>query len=445
MQNVIPLRALGLLGAGLCAACTPAPPATSPSAPTASGAANGTSAETSSPRQARDHAAAACTPPTLPSYAQLPANPKLNDPFQTLGGQRITHKSEWACRRAELGAAFEEYELGPKPPKPSQLRAELAADELAVTVGDGQKSMSFKAKIHLPPTGKAPYPALIGLGKSSLDNAALAELGIALIDFPNSELAEQKNGESRGHGSFYELYGSDHPAGAMIAWAWGVSRLIDALEATPGAQIDPARLGVTGCSRNGKGAIVVGAFDERIQLTIPQESGAGGSASWRISDAQHADWIAAGSPEVPVKQDVQTLHEITGENVWFRSSFSQFNDTANKLPFDHHLLLGMVAPRALLVIENTSMYWLGKTSTFTTAVVAHHIWDALGVPDRMGVSQLGNHEHCHFPEAQRPELVAFAQKFLVGSGQPDTHILKTDGDFKVDEQRWVDWTTPTLD
>ena len=32
------------------------------------------------------------------------------------------------------------------------------------------------------------------------------------------------------------------------------------------------------CS-NGKGALAVGAFDERVALTIPQESGSGGSAS----------------------------------------------------------------------------------------------------------------------------------------------------------------------
>src|SRR4051812_15786894 len=87
----------------------------------------------------------------------------------------------------------------------------------------------------------------------------------------------------RGQGKFYTLYGSGHSAGALTAWAWGVSRIIDALELTPAAGINPQKIGVTGCSRNGKGAIVAGALDERIALTIPQESGSGGSACWRLS------------------------------------------------------------------------------------------------------------------------------------------------------------------
>ncbi len=49
-------------------------------------------------------------------------------------------------------------------------------------------------------------------------------------------------------------------------------------------EIDPTRLGVTGCSRNGKGALMVGAMDARFALVVPQESGSGGVASWRVSE-----------------------------------------------------------------------------------------------------------------------------------------------------------------
>jgi hypothetical protein len=385
---------------------------------------------------------ARCPLPPLPSYDELADNPKLPDPFAMVGGARMTKKVEWACRREEIKAAFEEYELGPKPPKPAQVSGMLEGNALTVGAGDGKASGAFVATITLPTTGTAPFPALIAIGKSALDNAALSGLGVALITFPNNDLAAQQNGQSRGQGLFYQLYGKDHGAGAMMAWAWGVSRLIDALETTPGTQIDATRLGVTGCSRNGKGALVVGAFDERIKLTIPQESGAGGSASWRVSDFQRQAWLAAGSPE---GQDVQTLQQIVKENVWFRSSFSQFSHSANKLPFDHHMLQGLVAPRALLLIENTSPHWLGNLSTFASSAIAHRIFEALGTPDSMAISQIGDHKHCELPPSQQPLVSAYVKKFLIGGGRDETHVIQTDGDFTVDEARWVDWKTPTLE
>lgn len=90
-----------------------------------------------------------------------------------------------------------------------------------------------------------------------------------------------------------------------MAWAWAVSRIVDALETLPEAGINPRKLAVTGCSRNGKGALVAGAFDQRIALTIPQESGSGGDACWRTSR------------DMLVNQQLvtQTAQEIVGENV----------------------------------------------------------------------------------------------------------------------------------
>ncbi|MCI4338669.1 MAG: hypothetical protein L3J72_05145, partial [Thermoplasmata archaeon] len=294
-----------------------------------------------------------CAPYVPPAYAALPVNPKLPDPFLSANGARITHKDEWACRRAEIGAQAQAYELGPEPGKPASVTGSSGGSSITVTVSNSAgKTISFSAPITYPTTGKPPYPAMIGIGGIEIGPSELNAMGVASIIFPNDTIAAEVDASSRGQGEFYDLYGSTHPAGAMMAWAWGVSRLIDAIEQTPAAKIDPGRLGVTGCSRDGKGALVVGAFEERIVLTIPQESGSGGAASWRVSDAQ----LASGT-------EVQTLSEITGENVWFRSSFAQFGHTASKLPFDHHMIEGMVAPRALLVIENTSQVWLGDLST----------------------------------------------------------------------------------
>jgi hypothetical protein len=373
------------------------------------------------------------TPATFPGVGALPVVTALPDPFQAMDGTRIARADQWACRAAEIGAQAQTYELGTKPPKPATVTGSFDGSNLTVNVSNGGKSISFTAAVTFPTTGTAPYPAMIGIGGISIGPATLNDLGVATIIFPNDTLAAQVDGGSRGMGAFYDLYGANHPAGAMMAWAWGVSRLIDVIAQTPSAQIDPARLGVTGCSRNGKGALIVGAFDDRIALTIPQESGSGGSASWRVSD-----WQTANGPTV------QTLSEITGENVWFRSSFSQFDNAATKLPFDHHMIEGMIAPRALLVIENTSQVWLGDVSTYTDSMAAHEIWQALGIPDHMGVSQIGDHDHCVWNGSQQPEVTAYVQKFLIGGGTADTNVLKTDGGYTFDQATWAPWSVPAL-
>ncbi|MGC8803805.1 MAG: BACON domain-containing protein, partial [Bacteroidales bacterium] len=377
-----------------------------------------------------------CSPILLPAYGELTSNPYLPDPFTFLDGSKVSTKADWTCRRVEIAALAQKFEFGNKPCTPySATTASFNSSNntLTVTVTENGKTISFDCIIIYPSTGSAPYPAMIGIGYSFLNNTELSNMGVAIINFPSDQIAEQQSTGSRGKGKFYDLYCSNHSAGALMAWAWGVSRLIDALEKTPEANIDPNRLGVTGCSRYGKGALVAGAFDERIKLTIPQESGSGGAASWRVSDAQKADG-----------QNVQTLSQIVTENCWFRNDFGQFSNTANKLPFDHHLIMALCAPRALLVIENTSMEWLGNLSTWTTANAAHYVWEALEIPDYMGFSQVGHADHCGFPTAQIPELQAYVKKFLVGNGSDNTHLMKTDGNFTFDKDRWVNWTVPDL-
>lgn len=374
-----------------------------------------------------------CEVTATKSFADLSEISRLPNPFIFADDTPVMTKKQWVCRRAEIAAHAQAYELGKKPRAPLQVAGSVSSEKVSVIVRDNDKQISFDALITLPSTGTAPYPAIIGIGNSYLNNEALSKQGIAVIQFPNNELGEQQNSQSRGKGKFYELYGSDHSASAMTAWAWGVSRLIDALQLSGNTLIDTQRLGVTGCSRNGKGALVAGAFDERIALTIMQESGSGGAASWRISDAQ----LAAG-------QNVQTLRQIVTENVWFTEQFKMFSEAATKLPFDHHSLMGLIAPRGLLVVENTSMEWLGNQSTYTTAVVAREIWKALGAADNMGVTQVGGHNHCHLPASQQPFVNAFVQKFLLNDKTANTQVQQTDGTFPVEISRWVDWETPVL-
>jgi hypothetical protein len=445
------------LAAAACAKST-SPNATSQATatvPSAAGApaASSVSAAAESSRFA-ENSSVNCPAPKLPPLVELPMTPNLPDPFLGANGQRITSKSQWSCRRAEIAAQVQEYELGPKPAKPSIVQGALDGTKLTITTGEPGHTVDFAVNIRRPenaPPGL--LPALVVVGRSSLI-PFFTNRGVAVIEFDNNAMGAQGNqgeGEARtntrGQGTFYDLYGKDHPASSMMAWAWGVSRVIDALSTVPAANIDVHHLAVSGCSRNGKGALVVGAFDERIALTVGQESGAGGSASWRISQVQ-MDAYRAANPNAPQRggQGVQTLASAAGEQPWFRASFAQFGKNpqdVNRLPFDHHMVMGLIAPRGLFVIDNTDMTWLGDESSFTASVAAAEIWKSLGASSAMGASQVGGHKHCDdVPPAQLDELGAFVDKFLLGK-EANTVVLRSDR-MSADRVRWMPWATPTL-
>ena len=376
-----------------------------------------------------------CSYESTPIYEEV----SLPDPFLFVVGSRMVSADEWPARRAEIADQAQEYEFGEKPAAPDTVSGTYSEETigdttvrtLTVVCSEDGDEISFDCPVILPSAGTAPYPAMIGIGWPSLNYSQLSGLGVAVIVLPNDDIAEQEGAHSRGTGKFYDLYGSSHSAGAMMAWAWGVSRLIDALETTPEANIDYERLGVTGCSRNGKGALTAGAFDERIVLTIPQESGAGGAASWRISQAQKDRG-----------QNVQTLSQIVTENCWFRANFGDFGSRVDDLPLDQHMIEAMCAPRGLLIIENTAQEWLGNRSTWANSNVAHLVWEALGVSGNMGVSQVGHSDHCVLPVSQEPVVGAFIRKFLLDETGVNTNILETDGHFDFEAANWVDWTVP---
>jgi hypothetical protein len=368
--------------------------------------------------------------PALPAPASLTPNPKLPDPFTSLSGSRVATLLQWRNRREELSKLAQAFIYGTKPPKPSGLTASFSAGKLALTCSDGGKSISFSVTITLPLTGTPPYPALIVLGSYAL--LPVAGGGVATIAFNNDEMAQQLDKTSRGKGKFFDLYGTSIDSGSLIAWAWGVSRVIDGLEQTaPLHGIDVTRLAVTGCSRNGKGALACGAFDERIALTIPQESGAGGAASWRIAE----DELANG-------QKIQSASEIIGENAWLGTGFNQFAKSAATLPIDQHEIMALCAPRGLLVLEN-DIEWLGPVATYGASKAAHKVYEALGFPNNMGISLSTPHNHCQLPSDQALDLYAYLIAFLL-AGSANTAVDESTRGIVLDEAKWIDWTVPVL-
>lgn len=160
--------------------------------------------------------------PAIPSNP-LKANSKLPDPFTFAGGQKVTTAADWACRRAEILQLFQTYESGTLPPKPQTVTGSLSGNTLSVSVSNGGQSISFSASISFPSGASGTVPAIINLGTFS---SLPAPSGVAIINFNNDDIAQQANTGSRGKGKFYTLYGANHSASSMTAWAWGISRIM---------------------------------------------------------------------------------------------------------------------------------------------------------------------------------------------------------------------------
>lgn len=370
-----------------------------------------------------ENTGASCPMPTVPSLDQAKAYAMLPDPFAKADGSgRIGKFSEWSCRRAEIKARIEGIEIGAKPPRPKDIAAIYANGTLSVkvTAANG-KSLTLTSKIVLP-SGTGPFPAIIGFDGAAggLPANVFSSRNIAQIPFSTREVTV--DGKKSASDPFFQLYPELASNGQYSAWSWGVSRLIDGLELVKAQlPIDTRHLAVTGCSRWGKGSLFAGAFDERIALTLPQESGGGGVPVWRVSETIG---------------NVEKLG-ATDHNWFMESMFKWAGANVAKLPHDHHELVAMVAPRAVLIIGNGALNyeWLAEQSAYVSSRAAEEVYKAMGIPDRFGFSHSG-HTHCGFPDNQTAELNAFVDKFLLGK-TANTAGVSTNPFSTVDYNKWI--------
>ncbi|WP_167607938.1 hypothetical protein [Maribellus sediminis] len=360
--------------------------------------------------------------PVLPDIEELPVVEGLTDPFEWSDGSgRSTKFGDWSRRRNEIAAEIQHYEIGPKPGAQHTISATFENDTLTVNVTVKGKTLTLTSAIILP-EGDGLFPAVIGVGRGSgsLPSDIFVDRNIAQIPYNFGQVMAWQ--QKRGTEPINQLYPELIYMGAYAAWSWGVSRLIDGLELVADElPIDLKHIAITGCSFAGKMALYSGAFDERIALTIAQESGGGGAAAWRVSETLG---------------NVETLGRTS--HVWFMESMFQFANDVNKLPFDHHELMAMVAPRALLVLGNPDYEWLADESGYVSCQAAKRVWETFGIADRFGFSIVAGHPHCQLPDVQRPEVEAFIDKFMLGIDSVDTNVAVHPYP-ETDYKKWTDW------
>jgi hypothetical protein len=380
--------------------------------------------------------------PALPSLGSLPYDQILPDPFlwtssylNTNWSGRSTRFSDWEHRRNEIIAQIENYEIGTKPAVDlSQITASFTNNDaysgvLTVNVTVGTNTITLTCPV-THPSGQGTYPACIGMNEpyGSLRNTMFTDRNIVGITFIHNQVTTYYKPQNTD--PFFRLYGpaqNIRNTGQYAAWAWGVSRVVDGLYKLNGnlggTHIDLNHIAVTGCSYAGKMALFAGALDERIALTVAQESGGGGANSWRYShyqtnkveDIDNTDyqWF---SPE--------RLRRYAHDNVYY-------------LPEDHHELDALVAPRALFVTGNTNYLWLGNASCFVCSMAAQQVYKTLGIEDRFGFNVDGGHQHCFFPNDQTNDLAYFLDKYMLGqTNLSSIHATYPDSFANIDYAQW---------
>ena len=365
-------------------------------------------------------------PVSLPG--SFPSSAKLPDPFKKIDGSRITAKSEWRCRRAEIKKLAERSIYGEKPAKPSSVTGTVSATGITVNVSENGRSATFSAGVELP-SGSGPFPAVVVVGGFGADTATIKAAGAAVITYDPLAVGKEGTPRNNKQGAFYSLYGSSSSTGLLAAWAWGVSRIIDVVEQSGGSVLKPDALGVTGCSRYGKGAFAAGVLDQRVALTMPIESGTAGVPILR---------------GIPGESGAQPLSNAYGEQPWFGDAFGSYTGNPAALPVDTHELVAMVAPRGLFIMENPHVDWLGARSGSVAALAGAEIYKALGAGGNISYwSDVQDGTHCASRPEWRTPLQQNIQKFLLKTGSAA-------GTFRISAQKsgnladWRDWTTPSL-
>gem|GEM_PF-1370043 len=378
-----------------------------------------------------------CTPPDLPEPSGLTAvNEKLPDPFTFYDGTKLTKKSQWECRRQEILLMAQKYIYGPCPPKPDSVWGTVSGGTVNINCKEGSNTASFSATIS---------------GSGDIICLSMGGSGI----FPDGSTKSLSVG-SGNVSKIQNLYGVSGMVD-NLATAWMVDRVMDVLELNPGSGHDPTKIMVSGCSGCGKAAFLVGAFS-RIPLTVIVESGGGGAANLR-----QTEWFrhGAGGSSYSCQDQGRTTYPQGIDNLensgactpwvspvadWIRSNSSKVKN----LPFDQHLLLACIAPRACFHATNTHGVneWchLGGTGEALSAWAAEPVWNALGVPDNFGFNMpTSAYSHCTEAKARHGTIAdEFYDRVFNGNTSANTDVMNIP-DGKVQQpvsewkDMWIDW------
>ena len=341
----------------------------------------------------------------VPSY-QLPE-------LLTAGDQsKISTAFDWIRkRRPEVLQILKKEMFGELPSRPELFSVEELSfkndalentairKEFRLTFSNKGKSHSFIMLLYVPKNANGPVPVFLGLNfkgnhtttpepdviptgrdrNGTLLNPEQSGIqkdrwiyqetvkrGFASATVCYQDIFPDDKAEDAWEKSCYALFsGADtekefHPCGSAIScWAWGLSRMLDALENEPLVNAEKAI--VHGHSRLGKTSLWAGANDPRFRLVISNDSGCCGAALHRRKFGETIEAITRNFPH------------------WFVSSFRNYAEKEELLPFDQHFLVALSAPRPVCIASATEDLWADPKGEFLSGLHASEVYQLFGV------------------------------------------------------------------
>ncbi len=293
----------------------------------------------------------------------------------------------WNAGRQVLLKLFEQHVYGTLPPQPRSVvsrtvdsqplgdNADSKRVEVTCVVGDDDDGkFVFEFHLYAPHNGPSPVFVMIHLRPvDSIQSAdgkfeeylpvpLLLERGYAVAVFQHADLAPDDATNFRNGLLQHVLPDGPRDAdacGAIGAWAWGASRVLDALEHEP--LVDSSKAAVIGHSRGGKTALWAGATDPRFSLVVSNNSGCMGAALSR-------------------RRFGETVEAITRRfGYWFCPRLGEYANRENELPVDQHQLIALVAPRSVHVASANEDLWADPRGEWLGLVNAAPAFRACGV------------------------------------------------------------------
>jgi len=322
---------------------------------------------------------------------------------------------EWEARKPEILASAKKWLYGVMPPPPDKLEIKLLAERkdalngtairreyrIYCIMNNGRK-FDFDMMLYVPVNAKTPPPVFVienfsGNQCSTPDtdvratrstrtpkrNVQLGRLnyeecirrGYAIATACYGEIFPDNMDGARK--SIFTLFyddlrpdyevsvaelkeGRHREYAAYSGWAWGYSRMADALEKIP--LVDSSKMACVGQSRLGSTSMWAGINDPRFKLVCVNNSGQGGAPLLRRNFGGRLAILSIGRC-----------------SFWATDRVIRFVERENELPFDSHLLLGLIAPRALYVTTSTEDLNGDPRGTFLATAHASKVWNLYGL------------------------------------------------------------------